>query len=133
MAPRHWVLTWMPVCPSVRYSMVPSWGGSRRMLPHRGDVVRAGWYGQGRATMRCVKALLTAVRCQKGDLDGNLRRHLELLEQGAAAGARIVVFPEMSLTGSVDPVHWPGHAIPMTHPGVDELAVATARTGVAAL
>jgi predicted amidohydrolase len=80
-----------------------------------------------------VKALLTAVSCQKGDLEGNTRRHIALLEDGAERGARVVVFPEMSLTGSVDRVHWPGRAIALTHPTVAEIAAATARVGVAAL
>jgi predicted amidohydrolase len=80
-----------------------------------------------------VKALLTAVCCQKGAVSANARRHTALLSEGAARRARIVVFPEMSLTGSVDPIHWPGHAIELTHPAVAEIAAATARLGVAAL
>jgi predicted amidohydrolase len=77
--------------------------------------------------------MLTAVRCEKGAISENRARHIELLDEGAAAGARIVAFPEMSLTGSVDPVHWPGHAISLDHDAVHALADATARTGVAAL
>jgi predicted amidohydrolase len=80
-----------------------------------------------------VKALLTAVSCPKGELEANTRRHITLLEEGAARGARVVVFPEMSLTGSVDPIHWPGRAVTLTHPAVEAIATATARTGVAAL
>ena len=80
-----------------------------------------------------MKALLTALRCEKGDVAGNLARHIELLSEGAAAGARIVAFPEMSLTGSVDALHWPGHAIPVDDDAVAALADATAHTGVAAL
>jgi predicted amidohydrolase len=80
-----------------------------------------------------VKALLVAVNCPKGEIDTNVARHIELLEEGAARGARIVVFPEMSLTGSVDPIHWPGRSVTLTHPAVGEIAAATARIGVAAL
>jgi predicted amidohydrolase len=80
-----------------------------------------------------VKALLTAVNCPKGEIERNTRRHLALLSEGAERGADIVVFPEMSLTGSVDPVHWPGHAIGLTHPAIDEIAATTARLGIAAL
>ena len=93
------------------------------MLPHRG----------ARGENCHVKALLMAVNCPKGEISRNTRRHLELLSEGAEHGADIVVFPEMSLTGSVDPVHWPGNAIALTHPALDELAAATARLGVAAL
>ena len=70
--------------------------------------------------------------CQKGELEANTRRHIALLEEGAR-GARIVAFPEMSLTGSVDPVNWTGHAVPLTHPAVDEVAAAAGRLGIAAL
>ncbi|MDQ1462041.1 MAG: hypothetical protein QOI08_3525, partial [Actinomycetota bacterium] len=80
-----------------------------------------------------MKALLTAVNCPKGEIERNTRRHLALLSEGAERGADIVVFPEMSLTGSVDPVHWPGDAIALTHPALNEIAAATARLGVAAL
>ncbi len=71
--------------------------------------------------------------CQKGELEANTRRHVALLEEGAARGVRIVAFPEMSLTGSVDPVNWTGHAVPITHSAVDEVAAAAGRLGVAAL
>lgn len=83
--------------------------------------------------MSSVKALLTALRCPKGEIEANARRHIALLEEGASRGARIVAFPEMSLTGSVDPTHWSGLAVSCTHPAIDEIAAATARLGVAAL
>ena len=35
----------------------------------------------------------------KGDVPGNLQRHLACIEQAAALGAELVVFPELSLTG----------------------------------
>jgi predicted amidohydrolase len=79
-----------------------------------------------------MRGLLTALRCEKGATDANLARHVDLLDAGAAAGARIVGFPEMSLTGSVDPEHWPGRAIGLDHDAVRKLTDATARTGVAA-
>jgi predicted amidohydrolase len=34
-----------------------------------------------------------------GDLEANVRLHLELAREAASAGARLVVFPELSLTG----------------------------------
>lgn len=77
--------------------------------------------------------LLTAMNCQKGELGRNEQRHIALLEEGAARGAQIVVFPEMSLTGSVDPLHWPGHAITLSHSAITEITAATERLGVAAL
>lgn len=80
-----------------------------------------------------MRALLTALRCGKGEVAENLARHVALLSDGADGGARIVAFPEMSLTGSVDPVHWPGCAVGLDDVSVLSLAAATARFGVAAL
>lgn len=46
--------------------------------------------------MRIAAAQLRPVT---GDVDGNLERHLQLLELATAAGADIVAFPELSVTG----------------------------------
>jgi predicted amidohydrolase len=97
------------------------------MLPHLGAVE------PGACDDETVKALLTALACPKGELEANTRRHTELLEEGAACGARVVAFPEMSLTGSVDREHWPGCAVGLDHPAIAEVVSATARLGVAAL
>ena len=71
--------------------------------------------------------------CPKGAIEANTRSHIAVVEAGAARGAGIVVFPEMSLTGSVDPVNWTGHAVPLTHPALAEVAAAADRLGVTAL
>jgi N-carbamoylputrescine amidase len=47
-----------------------------------------------------MRILLAAVNAQKGDLDGNLARHLAVLDQARAQGCDVAVFPELSLTGS---------------------------------
>ena len=70
-----------------------------------------------------MRLLLTAVRCEKGDLDGNLRRHRELLAAGREAGCALVLLPEMSLTG-----YDPGAAVSLTDDIVTGL-VATTRDG----
>ena len=50
-----------------------------------------------------MRILLAAITCAKGDLDANLATNLAVLADASLAGADLVVFPEMSLTGSVDP------------------------------
>jgi predicted amidohydrolase len=72
-----------------------------------------------------VRVLLTAVRCDKGDPVVNLGRHVRLLEVGRVAGCELVVFPEMSLSGSVDPVQYPARALALGHPIVELLVKAT--------
>jgi predicted amidohydrolase len=68
-----------------------------------------------------LRVLLAAVRCEKGDVEGNVARHLELLDDAAAAACDLAVFPEMSLTG-----YDLGSAVPVGHRCVHRLAAATA-------
>jgi len=77
-----------------------------------------------------VRALLAAIQCEKGDLEGNLSSHLRLLADAAAAGCELALFPEMSLTGSVDPAASPERLVPVDHPAVVTLARASGETGV---
>jgi predicted amidohydrolase len=72
-----------------------------------------------------VRVLLTAVRCDKGDPVVNLGRHVRLLEVGKLAACHLVVFPEMSLSGSVDPVQYPDRALALDHRIVGLLVQAT--------
>ena len=79
--------------------------------------------------MRC---LLAAIRCEKGDVAGNLTAQLRILADAAAAGCDLAVFPEMSLTGSVDPAAHPERLISLDHPAVTRLAAASAQAGAGA-
>jgi predicted amidohydrolase len=80
-----------------------------------------------------MRLLLAAMRCAKGAVDANLRRHVELLEEASAAGCDLAVFPEFSLTGSVDPAMHPERALALDAPPVEELVAETGRTGVGAV
>jgi predicted amidohydrolase len=82
--------------------------------------------------MQGVRCLLAALRCGKGDVEGNLAAHLAILAVAAAAGCDLAVFPEMSLTGSADPATAPERLIGLDHPAVGALARAAGETGVAA-
>jgi predicted amidohydrolase len=44
---------------------------------------------------------LTQINTKLGDVQSNLERHLSLVEEARAAGADLIVFPELSLTGYV--------------------------------
>jgi predicted amidohydrolase len=77
-----------------------------------------------------VRVLLAAVRCAKGDIEGNLQAHVQLLDAAASAGCDLALFPEMSLTGSVDPAVHPQRLASLHHPAVAALARASAETGV---
>jgi predicted amidohydrolase len=80
-----------------------------------------------------MRVLLAAVDAQKGDLDGNLARHLAMLEQARAHGCDLAVFPEFSLTGSVDPRRHPERALSVDAEPVRALLQGTFRSGVAAV
>jgi predicted amidohydrolase len=72
--------------------------------------------------------LLAAIECQKGDVEGNLDAHLKILARATADACDLVLFPEMSLTGSAGL----GRLIPLDDPAVLDLADATADLNVAA-
>jgi predicted amidohydrolase len=81
-------------------------------------------------TLWGVRCLLAAIRCEKGDVPGNLASHLRLLADAASAGCQLAVFPEMSLTGSAEPVASPERLISLDHPAVARLAGAAGDAGV---
>jgi predicted amidohydrolase len=80
-----------------------------------------------------VRVLLAAITCEKHALDANLAIHVDVLGHAARNGCRLVVFPEFSLTGSVDPLRHPEDAITIEHPAVAALIAATGEHGVAAV
>jgi predicted amidohydrolase len=80
-----------------------------------------------------VRIALAALRCEKGDVDANLAAHLAIFGAARRDGASLVVFPEMSLTGSVDPVRRRDWLVPLDAPRVEALVAATARGRVDAV
>jgi predicted amidohydrolase len=68
-----------------------------------------------------VRLLLTALHCPKGDVAGNLARHLALLALGKESRCDLVLFPEMSLTG-----YRAAAAVDLDDAAVAELVIATA-------
>lgn len=80
-----------------------------------------------------MRALLAAIRCEKGDIDGNLATHLRLLADAASSDCDLAAFPEMSLTGSVDPALHADRLVALDHPAVGRLVRETGQRGVAAL
>jgi predicted amidohydrolase len=80
-----------------------------------------------------MRVLLAAFQAAKGDVAGNLRRHVELLAAARSRRCDLVVFPEFSLTGSVDPAGHPEHALSLDAEPVGELVAATQRLGVGAV
>ncbi len=86
-----------------------------------------------RAPLRVAVAQFDA---ECGDLDHNIASHIRLLEEAAAAGAALAVFPELSLTGYCAGLLDRDVTACIVDPGGDKLAElrgACARLGVAAV
>ncbi|EKT4502641.1 carbon-nitrogen hydrolase family protein [Pseudomonas aeruginosa] len=76
-----------------------------------------------------MKLCAVQLASPKGDLPGNLQRHLVCIEQAAALGAELVVFPELSLTG-YEPSVARQSALPVTSARLDPLQAACDRLGI---
>jgi predicted amidohydrolase len=75
-----------------------------------------------------MRMVLAAVHCAKGDIATNLASHRTVLDQ--AVDGDLVLFPEMSLTGSVNPSTDPSQLVPLGHPGVQALVEASRIAGI---
>ena len=78
-----------------------------------------------------MKLALAALRCEKGDVAANLAAHRRVVDAAVRAGADVVLFPEMSLTGSVDPVAHAERLVPLDAPVVQVPLDATRASEVA--
>ena len=67
-----------------------------------------------------MRALLAALTCHKGDIWRNVSDHLVALDAARHAACDVAIFPELSLTGSVDALRHPDRAV-----AVDDAAVRT--------
>jgi predicted amidohydrolase len=73
------------------------------------------------------------MRCAKGDIAGNLARMRERVDEARARGVEIVCFPEMSITGYLDPARWPAAVVDLDGPEVAAFVALTAGTGLTAI
>ena len=80
-----------------------------------------------------MRVLLTAMCFGKGERGVNVDRHLQLLESARGQGCDLAVFPEFSLTGSVDPRTHPERAIDLDDTAVAAIVEGTSVSGVAAV
>ena len=55
-----------------------------------------------------MRVALVQMRCAKGKVDANLEAHATLIREAAGRGVQAICFPEMSITGYIDPARWPG-------------------------
>jgi predicted amidohydrolase len=84
-------------------------------------LANSGCHGDSFSPRLRMRLLLCAITCAKGDVDGNLGRHLDLLAHGRREACDLVLLPEMSLTG-----YRAGAAVSLRHPAVAAFVSATA-------
>ena len=80
-----------------------------------------------------MRILLVAHNAAPGDIDLNLARHVAMLDQARVQGCDIAVFPEFSLTGSVNPSRHAERAVAIDAEPVQAMIQATWLTGVPAV
>ena len=80
-----------------------------------------------------IRLMLASIRCEKRDLEANLAAHLRVLAEAAGEGCQLAVFPEMSLSGSVDPVKDPNALLRIDSPAISSVVESTQRHSVGAV
>ena len=90
-------------------------------------------HARPRGSLRRVRLLLSAQRFEKGALEENLGEHRRAMAEAREQECELVVFPEMSLTGSVDPARHPERLLGLDAAAVGAMAALTDELGVAAL
>lgn len=80
-----------------------------------------------------MRIALVQMRCEKGDIRGNLRRIGDEIAAAEERGVDLIVFPEMSISGYVDPTTMPDAVMELDAPAIAEFVRMTAGTRVSAI
>jgi predicted amidohydrolase len=83
--------------------------------------------------MKAITIGLVQMRCVKGAIDDNLAKIHAHLQAGARQGADIMCFPEMSITGYIDPVKCPEAVLRLEGPDVARFVAMTGELPITAL
>ncbi len=77
-----------------------------------------------------MRALLAAINCQKGDIERNFATHADAVAEAVAERCDIAVFPEMSLTGYLNPERADHVPISVESEPVRRMCELSAETGI---
>jgi predicted amidohydrolase len=83
--------------------------------------------------MKIIKLGLVQMRCEKGAIDENLASTHAYLQAGVSQGVDIMCFPEMSITGYVNPLRSPEAVLHLDGPEVARLVSMTKDTHITAI
>ncbi len=76
---------------------------------------------------------LVQMRCEKGAVAENLAAIQRHIQEGISRGADILCFPEMSITGYLDPNRWPEAVLRLDEPEVARFVAMTTNAPITAL
>lgn len=65
---------------------------------------------------------LVQMRCQKGAIEYNIISMYKYLEEGKKKGVDIICFPEMNITGYINPIQYPDAVISRYHSSIQRVA-----------
>ena len=83
--------------------------------------------------MNTITIGLVQMRCEKGAVAENLAAIQRHIQEGISQGADILCFPEMSITGYLDPNRWPEAILRLDGPEVARFVAMTAGAPITAL
>lgn len=83
--------------------------------------------------MQTIKIGLVQMRCEKGAIDGNLASIKAYLREGVSRNVDIMCFPEMSITGYIDPTRCPEAMLHLNGPGVARFVEMTRELPITAI
>lgn len=80
-----------------------------------------------------MKVGLVQLCSQKGDIADNLVRIERHIADVASQGVEVVVFPEMSISGYLDPGRWPDAVLDREDPAIHQFSAMTRESGMTAI
>lgn len=80
-----------------------------------------------------MKIALVQMNCPKGEIDSNLAKSAEYINQAQARKIDIICFPEMSITGYIDPVKMPESVLSLESDQVHQFCELTKNNKLTAL
>ena len=83
--------------------------------------------------MQTINIALVQMRCEKGAIDANLAAIAASIRSGVERGVDIICFPEMSITGYIDPTRRPEAVLRLDGPEVDRFVAMTQDTHITAI
>jgi (R)-amidase len=88
---------------------------------------------KGLDAMHTLNIALAQMRCEKGAIDANLAAIQGYLQEAISWNIDIICFPEMSITGYIDPTRQPEAILRLDGPEVARFVAMTSETAITAL